>query len=68
MVNDDNLKYTYKNISTAGTVRPPPNKKKAPGKVFIVAVYTVVYIGAYTKGIIASATPKNEFVLPIKNI
>lgn len=38
--------YTYKNIATAGMVRAPPSKKKAPGKDFIVAVYTEVYIGA----------------------
>ena len=37
---------SYKNIMTAGAVRPPPNKKKAPGSVSIVARYTCVYIGA----------------------
>lgn len=37
---------THMNITTAGTVKPPPKRKNAPGKVFIVAEYTVVYIGA----------------------
>ena len=42
----EHKKVTYKNISTAGTVSPPPSRKKAPGKVLMVAVYTVVYMGA----------------------
>lgn len=46
---------------------PPPRRKKAPGNVLMVAVYTEVYIGAYTKGIIASATPKNELTFPEKD-
>lgn len=56
---------THRNITTAGTVNPPPSRKKAPGNVFMVAEYSVVYIGAYTRGIIASATPKNEFTFPV---
>lgn len=56
------------NIRTAGTVRPPPSRKKAPGKLLSVAPYTVVYMGAYTKGIMASATPNKEFTLPEMNI
>lgn len=55
---------TYKNIATAGAVKTPPNKQNAPGNVCNVAVYNVVYIGAYNKGINASATPNNEFTLP----
>ena len=51
---------------TAGIVRPPPSKKNAPGSVFSVAEYTVVYIGAYKSGIKASATPKSEFTLPVR--
>jgi hypothetical protein len=58
--------YTYRNMPTAGIVNAPPNKKNAPGSVFRVAAYTVVYIGAYTSGIKASATPNNEFTFPGK--
>lgn len=60
----NNIHNTYKKITTAGAVKAPPNKKNAPGRVCIVAEYNVVYMGAYTKGINASATPNNEFTLP----
>jgi hypothetical protein len=64
LCNNQIVYRTYKNISTAGTVRAPPSKKNAPGNDLRVAVYTEVYIGAYTSGIMASATPKKEFTLP----
>lgn len=55
---------TYKNTTTAGIVRPPPNKKNEPGIMFIVALYTALYIGPYIKGIRASHTPNNELIFP----
>lgn len=62
------MHHTYRKIITAGAVSAPPTKKKAPGSVLIVAAYSEAYIGAYTSGIRASATPNKEFTLPSSSL
>lgn len=47
-------------------VKTLPSNKKAPGRNWIVAVYTDAYIGAYTNGTKDSATPNKEFNFPLK--
>lgn len=41
-----------------------PNRNIAPGRIFKVAIYTLEYSGPYTRGIVASASPKREFTFP----
>lgn len=62
------LDYTYKKITTAGTVIAPPSRKKAPGSVFMVAAYTEAYSGEQINGTSASATPNSEFTFPISSL
>lgn len=55
---------SYPNIAIEGSVRPHPIKNTAPGRTSIVAIYTLVYRGPYTRGNVASVRPRRELILP----